>query len=531
MTSSGGDAPVSHARHGASRDRAASGGPRHHDVAPPALAPLPHAPGVAALLAYGAPAAPLAFVALPLYVQWPAHHAATQGVALATLGAMLLAVRLLDAAVDPWIGRQADHWLRDGTSDSHSATRHEPDAHRTGRPGASVTWHGVGSSRRAWRIGAMAISAVAVGFVALFFPPSGLGATADLVWATVALALTSIAYSAAQVLHQAWGARLGGPAAAQARIVGAREGQALVGVLVASALPALAGFGWTAAALALWLLAGWWALGRGPAPCQPPAPADARPDRAAEGASLGAPLHHPAFRRLLLLHAINGLASAVPATLVLFFIRDRLQQPAAEAPLLALYFLCAALAVPLWVRLVARHGLIATWAAGMALSIAAFAWATALGPGDAWTFALVCAASGAALGADLTVPPALVAGLVRRNAGGPARQGGPIFPLREGACFGWWNLVAKVSLALAAGLALPLVQVLGYEPGARDGAGLTALALVYAGLPCVLKALALALLWSSRAHWPEMPDASPAAASAEPLAPGAAPSATSPANP
>jgi hypothetical protein len=36
---------------------------------------------------------------------------------------------------------------------------------------------------------------------------------------------------------------------------------------------------------------------------------------------------------------------------------------------------------------------------------------------------------------------------------------------QAGACFGVWNFVAKLNLALAAGLALPLLGFLGYAPG------------------------------------------------------------------
>jgi glycoside/pentoside/hexuronide:cation symporter, GPH family len=447
----------------------------------------PVARPLSAVLAYGALGAPLAFVALPLYVQWPAHHAATHGVPLAALGAVLLGVRVADAVVDPWIGRLADRWF-------------SRDAAFEGGRRAGLAW---------WVCGAAAL-AVSLGFVALFFPPAGLGIAGLLAWGAAALAVTSFGFSFAQVLHQAWGARLGGGAAEQARVVGAREAQSLIGVLAASAMPALFGFGITATVLALWLALAWWALGRGPQPTAMPeaqafAPGPAGGAPAAESASnrssapasdppptLWQPLRTPAFRRLLMLHLLNGLASAIPATLVLFFIRDRLQQPAAEAPLLALYFACAALAVPLWVRAVRRWGLRRTWAAGMLTSVAAFVWAAGLGSGDVWGFALVCAASGAALGADLTVPPALLAGVIAEQ--GEARRS-------EGGYFGWWNFAGKASLALAAGLALPLVQALGYQPGATDAASLTALAWTYAGLPCLLKLAALALLWHSRALW------------------------------
>lgn len=63
-----------------------------------------------------------------------------------------------------------------------------------------------------------------------------------------------------------------------------------------------------------------------------------------------------------------------------------------------------------------------------------------------------------------------------------------------GAYFGVWTLATKANLALAAGIALPLIAALGYEPGARDPQALRALALVYAGVPCVLKAVALVAL-------------------------------------
>jgi hypothetical protein len=62
-------------------------------------------------LAYGLLGLPLAFVALPLYVQLPNHYASEFGIPLATLGALLLGARLLDALADPLIGRWADGWL------------------------------------------------------------------------------------------------------------------------------------------------------------------------------------------------------------------------------------------------------------------------------------------------------------------------------------------------------------------------------------------------------------------------------------
>jgi Na+/melibiose symporter-like transporter len=165
-----------------------------------------------------------------------------------------------------------------------------------------------------------------------------------------------------------------------------------------------------------------------------------------------------------------------------------LQAPAFEPLFLASYFAAGALSMPLWVRLVGRIGLARSWLAGMVLAIATFAWALGLGAGDVAAFTVVCIASGIALGADLSLPGALLAGVIQRAGHGERL---------EGAYFGWWNFATKLNLALAAGIALPLLGVFGYAPGARDAAALQTLTLAYCLLPCLLKLAAAALLWAA----------------------------------
>ncbi len=62
-------------------------------------------------LTYGLLGFPLAFAALPLYVVLPNHYARSFGLSLATVGALLMAVRLVDAVVEPWLGVPATHCL------------------------------------------------------------------------------------------------------------------------------------------------------------------------------------------------------------------------------------------------------------------------------------------------------------------------------------------------------------------------------------------------------------------------------------
>jgi Na+/melibiose symporter-like transporter len=277
---------------------------------------------------------------------------------------------------------------------------------------------------------------------------------------------------------------LGGDALYRSRVVAWREGLGLLGVLLAALAPALWGVSAMLALLLTGLFAGCWLWNRSPRPIV--VALRARQGAPAGPGALWHPWRNAEFRRLLLVYLLNGIASAIPATLVLFFVQDRLQAAEVwQSAALGVYFFCGALTMPLWLRLVGRLGLARSWQAGMVLSIAAFLGASQLGAGDALWFLLVCALSGAALGSDLALPGALLAGVID-TAGDRGRA--------DASYFGWWNFATKINLALAAGLALPLLGWLGYAPGARDSHALALLTSAYCLLPCALKAVAAASL-------------------------------------
>lgn len=401
-------------------------------------------------LAYGMLGLPLAFVALPLYVILPNHYAREFGVPLATLGAVLLGARLFDALIDPLLGRLSDRLF-------------------------------ARSAKAVLGLGAIAALVLALGFALLFFPlvsaPSAL-----VVWASLMLMLTYAGYSALSVSHQSWGAMLGGDERQRSRIVAWREGLGLVGVVLASITPVVFGLPASTALFFVALAVGWLAWAHAVRPLARPVAVGRQ-----VATSIWMPFRQQGFRRLLVVFLLNGTASAVPATLVLFFIQDRLQAPSSQEPLfLGSYFVSAALSIPLWLALVKRIGLAPTWLLGMLLAIATFGWATQIAAGDTAGFVIVCALSGIALGTDLALPGALLAGVIQAN--GQSGQS-------EGAYFGWWNFAIKLNLALAAGLALPLLGVFGYAPGARDAQALNALLVAYCVLPCLLKLAAAACLY------------------------------------
>jgi Na+/melibiose symporter-like transporter len=391
--------------------------------------------------AYGLLGAPLAMAALPLFVQLPAYYATHLGVALAPLGGVLFAARLLDMLQDPLLGHFLDR---------------------------------AGAHQRRWM--AFGAAALALAFAALWLPPPAVSPGA---WLALMLVLAYGAHSLVNIAYLSWGARL---QAALAPIAW-REGLGLAGMLAASLIPAailaadsaqvrarLAAY---SVGYALLLMVAMLALLRhAPSPAQ-----HSETGRWRE--TLRALSANRALRALLLPYFINALSVAIPATLALFYIDDQLGAPHLAGVFLACYFGAAACGLPMWTALARRYGAQRCWRLGMLLSVLGFCGAALLGRGDLLPYGAVCIAAGAALGADLALPPVLLAATLGDRLG-------------AGTGFGLFTLLGKLALALA-GLALPLLAWLGYQPGAGGGASMV---LTYAVLPCLLKLLAIATLRS-----------------------------------
>jgi len=395
----------------------------------------------AQLFAYGGLGLPLAFAALPLYVHLAPFYSAH--LSLTLLGLLLLGLRFFDAAIDPLLGALFDRF-------PHPR-----------------------------RLILAALPLLGLGWGGLFNPP----AEGVLPWLIATLTLTTVGYSLANVVHNTWGARIHPAPHERTRLFAAREGFGLVGVVLAATLPlllsddlesGLRAVGWIFLALLVVFAA--WTLLIAPA---------------MRGGGHSVPLRrflHPfsnrSFARFVPGYLLNGVAAALPATLVIFFIDDVLQLKAWGGLFLGLYFVSGALGLPLWVALARRIGKLEAWLASMLLSVLTFAGAFWLGSGDWAGFALVCVASGLALGADLALPPALVADFIDADDQ-------PV----PGAYYGLLGFFAKFTLALAAGLALPLLALLGYQPG---GSQVWALSATYALLPCLLKLAAFGWFWAWR---------------------------------
>jgi Na+/melibiose symporter-like transporter len=323
----------------------------------------------------------------------------------------------------------------------------------------------------------LAALGLSAGLVMLFSPPQW-SETGLLVWLALCLLLVYTSHSLINVCYLTWGTRLSDDPHERTRIAGWREAAGLLGVLAASSLPAL----WLSSLgersgyqLFAWLFVVvlgvciWITLTFTPRP---------RDTALAKFAGWRWALTPRSIRRVLWFYLFNAMAVATPATLVLFYIDDVLLLPQWAGLFLGLYFCMGALALPVWIRLADRFGKPRTWLLSTMVSILALFCVYFLNAGDLVAYSIVCMVAGTAVGADLVLPVAMLADAI------PASH-----RPSTGIYFGLWALIAKLALALSAGLTLPLLSSLGYVPGNSSSAW--AVISIYAFLPALLKAVAI----------------------------------------
>jgi Na+/melibiose symporter-like transporter len=311
--------------------------------------------------------------------------------------------------------------------------------------------------------------------------------------ATLWLAALTLSWTVALTPYFAWGAEMSTDYAGRARVTAWREAVGLVGVVTAAILydqfgggDGRAGDGLEAIALLVAIALPIAVLA---AVRLAPEPRDHTTTRPPFRKGLRAVFRNRPFLRLLAAYFVNGAANAPPAALFLFFAEHRLEAPAAAGGLLLIYFLAAIAGAPIWSWAARRWSKHRAWCVAMLFAATIFATVPLLGAGDVALFAVICVLTGLALGADLSLPPAMQADVVDLDTAASGEQ-------RTGVYFGLWSVATKAALAFAGGAALIALDATGFTAeGENTPDALLSLALLYALAPALLKVGAIVLMW------------------------------------
>lgn len=406
------------------------------------------------LMRYGFIAMPMSFAGLPLYIHMPDFYTREFGIHIGVLGIILLAIRLFDAVQDPVIGYIADR----------------QSSHR--------------------------LLVIMTGVVALMMGMAGLsfGPLLDMnpsLWFAVFMILATTGFSLISININMIGGFWRDDNGQRARISAWREAFGLVGLLCAALLPTAAQLQVSVADSFILLFAVFAALMTiaGYLFIRFMNDVDITPNKDTKK-------DRPVFALLSILKGrekaffglcfLSYLAASLPAALVLFFIRDYLNAEELAGLFLVLYFISGAIFIGLWVKLSRRYGLYKTWFFAMILAVITFMFAAFLEPGDVVLYGIICVLSGLALGADLALPPAIIAERISESK-------------QEKQATQYYAVLAflpKVAMAIAAGVSFVVLGHYGFEAGAENNEiSLDALLYSYAVAPCFIKIAAIFILY------------------------------------
>lgn len=410
------------------------------------------------LLAYAALAFPLAALTMPVYIFLPTFYAEDLGLGFSLVGVTLLFARIWDVVTDPVVGILSD------------ATKT-----KLGR-------------RKTWVLGGMIPTILGTWF--LMNPPADLQGFSGALYLLLASAVLYLGWTCMILSLQAWGAELSTDYHERSRISAWREAFTVGGILGTLGLLAAFGFGSTDTAgqslgIIAWITAILLPLTVMACLKFVPEPKVISSSHITFRSGLKVLANNKSFRLLAIAYLINGIANGLPATLFILFVRHILDMPEYVNQLLFLYFLCGFLAVPLWLKLSYHFGKHVVWCGAMIWACAFFLLVPFVGSGDIWLYTAIVVLTGISLGADLVLPASMQADVVDVDTLETGRQ-------RTGLYFAIWGMVTKLSLALAAGLAFPALDIAGFS--GEDNENLWALVSLYALIPIGFKVVAIAIM-------------------------------------
>jgi glycoside/pentoside/hexuronide:cation symporter, GPH family len=382
---------------------------------------------------------------IPLQAYLPAFYATVIGMDLATVGLVFMTSRLLSAAADPVIG-----WASDRTRS------------RFGR-------------RKPWVLGGGLLFLLAL--FAVFFPPAGVGPLYLGGW----LLTLCLAWTASSTPLYAWGGEMASSPAERSRVQAYIQTGSAAGIFLVLILPAILDWmgrgnpeirtgvmgGFLAVVILIGLapIAVWFRE-----PPQRPTP-DPRsgPDRL-EG--LRAVLRDGMLWRIVLSDFFVALGQGFRGAVFLFFV-TRYMGMASPALLLIVQYAFGIFSAPLWVRISYRLGRVRTLIIAEAAQTAINLLLLAVAPERPWLFVALIIAQGLTQGSGNLMLRAMIYDVADRHRAASGIE-------RAGLFSSVFNVTTNAAYALAVGIALPVVGLMGFDPKAAGDAGVSAIHLFLA---------------------------------------------------
>lgn len=406
---------------------------------------------------------PIAMSIFPVIVFIPRFYASDVGVALATVGTILIAVRIFDVITDPLMG-----WISDHTRS------------RFGR-------------RRPWVLLSTPILMLSV--YQLFMPPEGAGALHMLGWS----ALLSVGTTMMLIPYYAWGAELSTDYDERSRITGARAMCGVLGSLTAQLVPAGAllffGLGGSATVLQI--------VGVTMLVVMPLCVATTligTPEAAVHvrstipvGRGLVLMWRNGPFKQLVAAFMIGSIGLNVTTPLYLFFVADVLGAEDRAIYMLTFFYVTSFLSIPVWVRLSRVIGKHRAYVLSYVMIAAAHPCYLLLGEGDFWWMLPITITTGfAAGGFSQALPNSMKADVIDLDEAESGESRAALF-------FSAWSFAQKATASIGAAIALYGLALFGFDagPDARNGeAELFGLRLLFSTIPSVFFLTGAAIVWN-----------------------------------
>ena len=183
------------------------------------------------------------------------------------------------------------------------------------------------------------------------------------------------------------------------------------------------------------------------------------------------------FKYLCLSYFFIGLSNGVTSILFILFVEFIIV--GSPKNFLSIYFISAFMGLPFVYMLASKYNKKKIWTSVIILACICFLPVVFLSNNSTTLFMVICIISGFCLSADLIIPSSIQADIIYKEQ----QQNKNVL---VGKIYSVWSFIQKLSLALSAGVCLPLLGYFGFNPS-EVNTQLLPLSFAYGIIPIILR--------------------------------------------